>query len=67
MQRVLLVATTAFIAFGCTEPRSGASWYETRCIDQYGMRPGTTEFNACISRERAYVEETQARGERIRP
>ena len=67
MPRLTLIALTAFVSIGCTGPRSGATWYEARCIDQYGMRPGTAEFTACVSRERAFVEETQARADRSRP
>lgn len=67
MPRFTIIAMAAFISTGCTGPRSGVTWFEARCVDQYGMKPGTAEFTACVSRERAFVEETQARVERSRP
>jgi hypothetical protein len=61
-----VLAMVAIIA-GCAGPRGGVTWYEARCIDQYGMQPGTAEFGACVSRERRVVEETQRRGDQIDP
>jgi hypothetical protein len=62
-----LLLAALVLSVACAGPRSGATWYEARCIDQYGMRPGTAEFAACVARERAFVEETQARSDRPRP
>ena len=67
MRHVLLLAICALALAACAGPRSNLSWYEARCIDQYAMRPGSAEFEACVSRERGFIEETQARGDRARP
>jgi hypothetical protein len=60
------LAMVALIA-GCAGPRSGVTWYEARCIDQYGMQRGTGEFAACVSREQRIVEETQRRSDQLDP
>jgi hypothetical protein len=65
--RIGFVVLLLTLTMACAGPRSGSTWYEARCIDQYNMRPGTAEFAACASRERQFVEETQARGDRFRP
>jgi len=59
-----MLAVVMLATIGCTGPRSGLTWYEARCIDQYAMQRGTAEFDACVSRERRFVEETQARTDR---
>ena len=61
-----VLAMVASVA-GCAGPRSGVTWYEARCIDQYGMQRGTGEFAACVSREQRSVEETQRRSDRLDP
>lgn len=62
-----MLAVVMLAAIGCAGPRSGQTWYEARCVEQYAMQPGTAEFTACVSRERQFVEETQARADRSRP
>jgi hypothetical protein len=59
-----MLAAVMLATIGCAGPRPGLTWYEARCIDQYAMQRGTAEFDACVSRERRFVEETQARSDR---
>ena len=61
--RLLLIAPLLALA-QCAE--TSTTWYEARCIDQYGMKRGTAEFEACIAWDRRQVEETQAQADRQR-
>lgn len=65
--RVALLGATLALTVACAGPRAGVTWYEARCIDQYGMQRGTTEFAACVAREERAVEDTRARTERPDP
>ena len=60
----LLGAALVVLTVACAGPRAGVTWYEARCMDQYGMQRGTVEFSACVAREQRAVEETQARSDR---
>jgi hypothetical protein len=62
--KIALLGATLILTVACTGPRAGVTWYEARCMDQYGMQRGTVEFAACVSREQRAVEETQARSDR---
>ena len=40
----------------CTDAR-GFNAYEATCADQYGLKAGTSEFQACAARERQLLEQ----------
>jgi hypothetical protein len=67
MIKIALLGATLILTVACAGPRAGVTWYEARCIDQYGMQRGTAEFSACVSREQRAVEETRARTDRVDP
>jgi hypothetical protein len=51
---ICLLALTALGA--CTDAR-GFNAYEATCADQYGLKGGTSEFQACAARERQLLEQ----------
>ena len=65
--KIALLGATLILTVACAGPRAGVTWYEARCIEQYGMQRGTNEFTACVSREQRAVEETRARSDRPDP
>ena len=49
------------LAAGCADRAN--TWYEQRCLG-YGMTRGTPAFEACVARDRQWIEQERARGSR---
>ena len=67
MFRSMLLTVAVLSTTACEGPAPGVTWYEARCMDQYGLPRGTPEFAACIERDRRWTEQTQRDVESLRP
>lgn len=45
-------------ATGCLGDQ--ATWYEQRCLN-YGLQRGSADFDACVARDRQWIEQERAR------
>jgi hypothetical protein len=58
MRPTLLIFVMAIALLGCVSNQQ--TWYEERC-ERIGFKSGTSDFNDCIARDRAWIKENRRR------
>jgi hypothetical protein len=60
LAKILIVTAAAILVSACVSDE--ATWYEQRC-QNIGFVKGTTDFNDCIERDKAWIEADRKRSE----